>query len=129
MNPVNPAPVLDACPDPGTLADFCVGKLSQADLEVVAEHLGSCARCDALLHDLERDPQDDSVVINLKRCLKGPVPPEEAGHVRMEAAAKALPGSGLERAATMPEPAAGPQPEPPLPKAVGPYAVLAKIGH
>jgi serine/threonine protein kinase/Tol biopolymer transport system component len=60
MNPPNPQRVLAACPSQNELAGFNAGKLSFAEIDAIAEHMGSCAQCESALAALG-DPPDGLV--------------------------------------------------------------------
>jgi eukaryotic-like serine/threonine-protein kinase len=127
-----------ACPDRDTLEAYCLGKLPEPKLVAVAEHLSACAQCFSALESLD-SPLPDSLVGRLRQCWQYDTAQED-GCARLEAAARAIPlPSGPLGDVTVPDTgAASPGADAssdtgeiavPLPKAVGNYEILARLGE
>jgi len=66
----------DICPDPETLSSFLLGKLCTAELETIAQHLGSCSRCTEKAQSLET--RTDVLVDTLRQAIAEDSYAEEA---------------------------------------------------
>jgi serine/threonine-protein kinase len=83
MAPPNTADSGTGCPGRDELSAFGSGRLSGPDAQRVAEHVGSCAACEAVLAVLPEDP--------LIAALRGSTPaPEDPELLRLEAFARGL---------------------------------------
>ena len=61
------------CPNPDVLADYVLGRVSEADLTGIASHVETCPACQSQLETL--DGLSDTVVT----CLRHAAAPDEAG--------------------------------------------------
>ena len=66
---VNPS---DGCPNRNTLAAFNCGRLSEPEMEQLAEHVGTCARCESTLQELMLRPADSFEAGLLRVCAELP---------------------------------------------------------
>jgi tRNA A-37 threonylcarbamoyl transferase component Bud32 len=115
-----------ACPDRDTLAAFSRGRLPDEPLEVIAEHVSSCARCVTVLEELQAE---DTIVFRLRRPLADKPVVDEAVCAQLVEQARAI----LE-AEPIPATVSGDSPTeeiqgPPLPAVFGPYLLLERLGQ
>jgi serine/threonine protein kinase len=113
-----------SCPTPETLADYLLGKVSEADIEAVASHLDQCQACQGQLETL--DSLEDSFVSKLRQ----PVSPADSTDQELEellSRVEALVPAVAEKAASMDE--GQPAAQAPLPEFLGQYQLLEKLGQ
>src|SRR5262245_45268848 len=83
------AAAVASCPTADTLAAFSAGKLSENELQTVAEHIAQCDPCERVLQHVGHCP--DSLARRLRAAVLEPTPIHEPGCLRMQAAARAIP--------------------------------------
>ncbi|HZV04310.1 MAG TPA: protein kinase [Gemmataceae bacterium] len=115
-----------ACPDRDTLAAFSRGRLPDEPLEIVAEHVSSCAHCATILEELQAK---DTVVFRLRRPSADRPVVDEAVCAKLAEQARAI----LE-AEPVPATVSGDSPTveiqgPPLPAVFGRYLLLERLGQ
>jgi serine/threonine-protein kinase len=134
---------LASCPDRSALEAFLLGKLPESGLDTLAVHVTACPRCTSTLRELQTE---DALLSRLQKCFRPQDLIDEAGCAQLEAAARVIAlSSSLHSDATVSDSVASHAPgappttpellkpnvprEPPLPTAVGPYEIVAKLGE
>ncbi len=108
------------CPNPDVLADYVLGKVSEADLSGIASHVEACPACQAQLETL--DGLSDTVITCLRRVTGDEAESDDS--VLKEVLARigsitSEPGSNSH----------DPVEEPVLPLQVGQYRLVEKLGQ
>src|SRR5579883_2553754 len=125
MDP-NPRASESACPDRDTLAAFSCGRLPDDPLELIAEHVSSCARCATILEELQ---VKDTVVFRLRRSSADKPVVDEAVCAQLAEQARAILEAESVPATVNGTGAAEVLPVPRLPAVFGPYLLLERIGQ
>ncbi|MFO0930315.1 MAG: protein kinase [Gemmataceae bacterium] len=110
------------CPGREALLDFLLGKLPDARLERIAEHLQGCAACEAELNTLHVIADGDSVGRQVRACLGTSLAADAAALAAVEAQVAAL------AARTVPERPPAPAHGLPAKTQVGPYRLVEQLG-
>ena len=71
-----------------------LGKLSDAELEAINQHVSACSTCESKLLDWRNKPIEDNLSGKIQRCLSVPALPDEPAFRAMETAAIAIGGPG-----------------------------------
>ena len=135
-----PPPAADSprCPHWAILADFNSGRLSEPELEAVADHVSTCQRCETVLRRLKSETGNAAIAGRLRDCLARPADENPPGYQALMAAAKALAGPDPSRdeharppglPATAPTAEAGSAADTRIANFVGRYLVMESIGH
>jgi serine/threonine-protein kinase len=121
-------PVL-GCPGRDILVDFDLGKLPEATLAAVAEHVSSCERCEQILEALQEQGTDDRVLARVRACLVGPSPPEPPALAGIEAIGGTVLATTEPQERSDRDGAPGPAADTVADKMFGPYELRQKLGQ
>src|SRR5262249_50693437 len=111
------------CPDRDTLMAFNTGRLSEFEMERLAEHIGTCNRCEQTLQELLRQPADSFEAKLLRVCAdlssrEQRTQSDTPLRAPFEAATRTDDGRGKRATTELPES-----------KTLGPYRLGEIIGH
>jgi hypothetical protein len=130
MSPVEVDALSLSCPDPLELKAFHEGQLPLAVLDKIGQHISVCTSCGSILQDLDSRPSADPIYARLRQCFQPRPLLEEEGFAQLNRAARDL--DGATRPWTGPvkgEQRPAPVQLPPIPREIGAYQLLAKIGQ
>ncbi len=108
------------CPNQDLLAQYALGKISEADLDTIAAHVETCSVCQTQLENL--DCLTDAVVEYLRRSI--PEEPDSGDSLVDELLPKVALAWWQYRAGLAEQ-----APEPALPLQIGPYQLVEKLGE
>src|SRR5262249_23466831 len=109
-----------ACPSSQVLSEFRRGQLPDMDLQILADHVGSCASCST---EMSRLTDDDALLSRLKQSLRQTPLPEEEACLTLAARARAIWGEDPDLTGDM-RPSRS---KLPIPRFLGAYEVLEPL--
>jgi serine/threonine-protein kinase len=121
---------LPDCPSDAELRDFRLGRLSEPELDAVADHVSSCSRCEAVLSELDDQASGDSLIDGIRRCWAKTVHFDEPPSAVLKAPAQlttTVSAAPFEAGASVEPP--GPAVPDVAGRIIGPYELICELGR
>ena len=116
----------DRCPSNEALMEFALGKLPQAEMVAVAQRLDTCEHCQSNLESL--GDVSDAVVDGLRQPVTDEPYLKESGYLDMMEQMEAIGHGGATSLAPAPQGSAWEKEEEDLPRRLGQYRLLERLG-